>query len=50
MNSYLEALECVDEKQRELLLDSHAAAIRKHVDDLSKKKNTGPSSTEPQSS
>jgi len=38
MNSYLEALECVEEGAREFMLNSHAAAIRKHVDDLSKKK------------
>ncbi len=38
MGSYLEALECSDEGERELKMNAHAAAIRKHVDDLSKKK------------
>lgn len=38
MSSYLEALECSDEGERELKLTAHAAAIRKHLDDLSKKK------------
>lgn len=37
MNSYLEALECSDEEDRNSKLDAHASAIRKHVDDLGKK-------------
>lgn len=37
MNSYLEALECADEEERNLKMDAHASAIRNHVDGLRKK-------------
>lgn len=37
MNSYLEALECADEDERNLKMDAHASAIRNHVDGLKKK-------------